>query len=549
MISGRTCWSSALQWDMADRNFGNNHVYTFKDLPRSLYWLLVATAQRYPNNVALVDDAGTKTSYAELLAKVDAFGAYLVQQGVQPGDCVALLMRARLEFVVALLASSRAGALCVPLPTKCRPPEIAQLIHTASPKLLIADEQFQSCAQFADGTMPSVMVVGKAHEYAFSRLQGASVEPCGSYDDPAVMLFTSGTTSQPKGVVLKNYQLCHAALVYARLMGTTPHDRCLIPIPIYHVTGLVALLLHFLAAGATTYLHRTFDAERVLATIKSECITYMHGSPTSLAALLPYQEDYPQLPSVRAILSGSSYEPVATMRAFHDWMPQAVFKVVYGMTETASPALLFPYDSATTIFTGATGKPVPGVDVKIVSRTGQEVLPGQIGELFVRGACVCDHYFQHAAPGPNSEGWLATGDSAWCNEEGMVWIVGRRNDMVNCGGEKVWCSPLEEVLCELPFVSQSCVTGIPDELYGEVPVAALVPSPGCAPTCDDVRAALKERVAQFKIPTHIVLVNAIPQTRADKPDRARVRALVLAALGREEQEVPTWQAQNSRLSL
>ena len=285
------------------------------------------------------------------------------------------------------------------------------------------------------------------------------------------MMFTSGTTSRAKGVVLTNGNVIHAAMVYQRLMGTTPADSCLIPIPIYHVTGLIALLIQFVYVGATSHLHRLFDARRVLACVRDRKIAYLHGSPRLFAELLPARE----FPSRRHPLLRLQLR--AHMRQFW-WMPTATFQVVYGMTETASPALLFPLDSPTSVFAGATGKPVPGVDAKIVDERGHEVPWGETGELLLRGACVTAGYFRHDNGEIEPDGWLHTGDVAYANEEGMVWVVDRLKDMINRGGEKVWCSALEEVLCEVPGVSESCVAGIPDELYGEVPVAAIVRDPG-----------------------------------------------------------------------
>lgn len=537
MICGDACWNRSLLRGMASRSFGGRAVLTFDDLPESLYHTLLATARRTPDAVAVVDDLGRATTFSALLVHVDALAAHLGRLGVSLGSRVGLLMHADLEFVVALYALSRARAVCVPIPSKYRGPEVASLMETAELDLLVAGEEFEAMSGgFPLGPERVVWTHGVDAGYGFDGLSGP-LGPCDAApEDPVIMMFTSGTTSVAKGVVLRNYNVCHAAMVYARLMGTTASDRCLIPIPIYHVTGLIALLAQFVYVGATTYLHRLFEPRRVLACVRDESITYLHGSPTSFAALLPLRAEFPELPSVRAMLSGSSYEPVPVMRAYHEWMPTASFQVVYGMTETASPALLFPYDSPTSVFAGATGKPVPGVDAKIVDDSGAEVGEGQTGELLLRGACVTQGYFRRPDVGPDDEGWLATGDMAHANNEGMVWVVDRKKDMINRGGEKVWCSALEEVLCELPDVVGACVTAIPHELYGEVPVAALVAAPTCSPTEESVRQALAGRIARFKIPTHVVFVKKIPQTSADKPDRAAVRDLVLSSLSAHEQE-------------
>lgn len=537
MICGSACWNRALQRGMGPRSFGGRTVTTFDDLPASLYHMLAATAGRAADATAIVDDWHRATSFSALLARVDALAAHLAGLGVTRGSHVGLLMHADLEFAVALYAISKLGAVCVPIPTKYREPEVLSLMRAAKLSALVTGEEFGEWADAFGGLrVPVVWSRGVAEGYGFAGLTGADVPAAGGRTDPVIMMFTSGTTSAAKGVVLRNYNVCHAAMVYARLMGTTPEDRCLIPIPIYHVTGLIALLVQFVYVGATTYLHRRFDARRVLEAVRDDEITYLHGSPTSFAELLPLRPEFPELPSVRAMLSGSSYEPLPAMRAFHDWMPTATFQVVYGMTETASPALLFPLDSPTSVYAGATGKPVPGVDAKIVDEDGSEVAPGETGELLLRGACVTEGYYRGVAPGPDAEGWLATGDVAYANAEGMVWVVDRKKDMINRGGEKVWCSALEEVVCELPFVSACCAAGIPDELYGEVPVAAVVAAPGTAPTERELQDALRGRIAHFKIPVHVVFVDAIPTTRGDKPDRRAVRALVLESLKKPSRE-------------
>lgn len=537
MISGASCWNQSVQQGMSLVRAGDCDVYTFDVADHTLYAQLAATARRTPDAVAIVDDWGNRTTFSELKSHADNLAGYLcANAGVRPGDRVGLLMHADAEFAVALYAISKAGCTCVPIPTKYRVPEVASIVSAADLKALVMGEEFESWRQSLPVRPSETVVATNCRKgFGFPQSQGFApvCEPCGDLEDAAIMMFTSGTTSGAKGVVLSNRNAVHATMVYQRLMGTSPSDRCLIPIPIYHVTGLIALLAQFIYVGATTYLHRLFDARRVLACVRDEQITYLHGSPTSFAELVSLRDEFPSLPSVRCMLSGSSYEPVSTMRRFHEWMPTATFQVVYGMTETASPALLFPLDSPTSVYAGATGKPVPGVDAKIVGEDGAEVACGQTGELVLRGACVTSSYFRHDDGGIEPDGWLHTGDLAYANEEGMVWVVDRKKDMINRGGEKVWCSALEEVLCELDDVAEACVAGLPDKLYGEVPVAAVVRAAGSQITSGEIREALASRIAHFKIPVAFTFVDKIPQTRGDKPNRAAVRDAVLATLGKQ----------------
>lgn len=541
MISGRDTWSRALQEGMADFRIGGRTLYSFPAMPESPYRSLASSAQARPAAIALVDDWGHRVSFRELLVRVDGFASWLYsEKGVNPGAHVAVLMFADVEFVVALYALSKLRAVCVPLPTKYRKPEIVSLMSSADITHVICDERFESWG--SDFPVSGEKLVVSRNPKSGNGFRGMdsdiSCPVVSALEDPAILIFTSGTTSRSKGVVLRNYNLMHAALVYARLMRTTHADSCLIPIPIYHVTGLIALLLQFVCVGATVYLQRFFDARQVLECVRDEGITYLHGSPTSFAELLPLRSEFPELPSVRAMLSGSSYEPIEKMRAFHAWMPTSSFQVVYGLTETSSPALLFPYDSPTSVFAGATGKPVPGIEARIVDEGANELAPGELGELQLRGACVSEGYYRCQDPSFESDGWFATGDVAYANDEGMVWVVDRKKDMINRGGEKVWCSSLEEVLSEIDGISQSCVASLPDELYGEVPVAAVVRERGSTVGEDDIKDALSGRIAHFKIPVHIVFVDKIPQTRGEKPDRRAVSEMVRVQISGHASAVP-----------
>lgn len=539
MIVGSRSWNASLQRDMSVKTIDGRKCYTFDDLAPSLYHQLANTASRLPDATAIIDDWGRPTTFARLLRLTDLLAAHLRERlGVARGAHVGLLMHADLEFVVSLYAISKLGAVCVPIPTKYREPEVISLMEAADLDALIAGEEFEKWAdRFPVPPDAVVWSRGVADGYGFADSLSAdagAVEAAGTLGDPVIMMFTSGTTSAAKGVLLSNLNIVHADMVYARLMGTTPADSTVIPIPIYHVTGLIALLAQFIFVGATTYLHRLFNARRVLECVRDNGITYLHGSPTSFAEFLPLRTEFPELPSVRVLLSGSSYEPITRMREFHAWMPTASFQVVYGMTETASPALLFPWDSPTSIYAGATGKPVPGVDAKIVDDRGAEVATGEIGELAVRGTCVTSGYYKRQTDDFFGDGWLRTGDLAYANEEGMVWVVDRKKDMINRGGEKVWCSALEEVVCELDGVTACCATGIPDELYGEVPVAVVVRDAGSTITEQDIKDKLAGRIAHFKIPVHVAFVDAIPQTRGEKPDRRAARQIVLDSLGQDE---------------
>lgn len=533
MIWGSSCWNALQQRGMGSRIVDGRSYYTFEQMPETLYDLLAQSASRNAGTIAVVDDDGAAYTFDDLLAYADGVAAYLAHDyRVGAGDRVGLLLESSIEFCAAYFACSKIGAVVVPFSTKYREKEISGLIRHAGLSVLLIDPRYRARVGAAVDIAPHVEFCDRSGEpggFGFPRALRDLPQPerAGGLGSDAVMMYTSGTTAASKAVLLSNLNIIHAALVYERLMGTTAFDRTVIPVPIYHVTGLIALLTQFVHAGARIYLHRRFDARRLLDCVRDEGITYLHASPTAFEKVLALRADYPSLPSLRAILSGSSYEPVGKMRAFHDWMPACAFQVVYGLTETASPALLFPFDSPTSIYAGATGKPVPGVGVRIVDESGADVEDGRVGEILLSGTCVTSGYYRAQVEALDEEGWLATGDMGYSDAHGMVWVVDRKKDMINRGGEKVWCSCLEETIGALPGVREACVAGIPDELYGEVPVAAVVPTGELELTEASIIAALRERVAGFEVPEHVVLVDGIPQTVGDKPDRAAVREAVL----------------------
>lgn len=520
MLSGEACWG------IEDMVRGADGLRRFQDASQSLYHQLSRTAAVRPDHLAVADDAGNRVTYRELLELVDNAAAYLKNvAAVGEGDRVALLLHAGVAYVVAVYAANKLGAAAVAVPTKCRRDEAVTLLFAADVTHVAADPEF-------DPWKP-ILPVEASRIIETQTLLSApeapvALAPQGQSQSVALMMFTSGTTSAAKAVELTNENVVHAAIAYARLCGTTPADSCLICLPIYYVTGLVALMAQFVYVGAAMHIHSRFDPEHAVAAVESESITYLHGAPTAFARMLSCREAHPFLPSLRLILSGSSKETLSTLSQWHSWAPQAEYRVVYGLTETASPALLFPGDTPSSANPLATGLPFPGMDCKVVDEQGNEVPNGALGELWVRGTNVTRGYYRRPTTALKPGGWLGTGDVARV-EDGLVWIVDRIKDMINRGGEKVWCSSLEEHLAGVDGVVASCVSRIPHEDYGEVPVAAVVTRPGSALTEDEIKLQLKRRIASFEVPEHVIFVDELPLTPASKPDRAAVSRAVLTS--------------------
>ncbi len=533
MLEGKDVWDLWVQKDMLERKIGNRTVYTFSKMKKSFYEMLEDTAARYPDKAGLCDNWDRSYTYREFLHMVNSLASYLQNVlHVRKKSHVGLLLNNGIEFAASFYAVCKLGAVAVPFPTKYREPEIQALVDKADLHCILVSEDFGSwIPAYEDAGIVVLSTRDEEKGYGYQYLDLPEEETsltkggCGELDDEMILMFTSGTTSASKGVILKNYNINHAVMIYQRLLALGPDDKTIIPVPVYHITGLVALLGLFVYMGATVFLYKRYDARRILEGVLKHQITFMHGSPTVFGMLLDYQQEFPVLKSIRTLACGSSYMPVETMKKLHKWMPEMKFQNVYGMTETASPGTVFPYDAATSIYPGSSGKPVPGVSVKILDSEGREVQRGKAGTVFLKGANICEYYYQIETHLITADGWLNTGDVGYVNEDSYVFIVDREKDMINRGGEKIWCTDVEEEILALSGVKDTAVVGIPHKKYGEAAAAVVVLETGVKITEEEIMSKLRSRLAKFKIPERVIFMDFIPKTAGLKTDKKYIRTL------------------------
>ncbi len=534
MYTGEMLWPKALTEDMVERHYADGAILrTYPDLPKNMYTAMKNTANRLPNKTAIVDDGGNACSYECLRRETEAYSVWLYQDmQIRKGQHVALLLYNSIKFCVACLALNRIGAVVIPLPTKYKKEEILSLVGKSDAALILCDEKFMD---YFDNCPRKDLQVCKVKTRT---KQDLSAQHCEKSDDleeyefedktdaadPAFLMFTSGTTSQSKGVMLKNYQVMHAIVSYQRTLGIVEEERAILPVPVYLITGLVAVFGLMMYVGGTVYLHRFFDAARVLETIKSDQITFLHASPTVFTLLLEKREAYQTLPSLRMLACGSSNMPPAKIQMLHQWLPHCAFRTVYGLTETTSPATVFPADASQSAYLGASGIPIPGVTVKIVDEEGREAEDGTKGEIWLKGSNVANTYYPMDASAALG-GWLKTGDIGYLNKDGYLYVTDRIKDMINRGGEKICSFDVENELLRICGVEDTAVVGIPDECYGEIPVAVVVLKEGSLLTETKLQALLKERMAGYKVPVHIFKVDQIPVTENLKTDKKTIRTL------------------------
>lgn len=541
MIDGNSSglWDSEITKDMIDIWISENRcIKTFPNMSKSLYDALRKTTAEYPRKAALIDDFGETCTYEQLLQRSEELAAYLYgNKSIKWGSHVGIMMYNTTEFCVAFLALSRLGAVTVPLPSKFKQAEVLSLAQRAEVELIICDEVYADWFEevYPEDKMLVVAGIGKQYGYLQSYqawekrtqdIQALTQVPEGSFDDTAIIMFTSGTTSQSKGVLLKNYNVMHAVEAYRRILHITDKDISVIATPIYHITGLVALLGLFITVGGTLYLHKFFEAKRVIEDARKYGFTFVHASPTVFNLLIQEGEDTPEIPTLRSFACGSSNMMKDKLIRLHKWLPKSQFHTVYGLTETTSPAAIFPGDAASSQYIGSSGIPIPGLKFKIVDEAKKEVPDGTVGEIAVYGSVVLDSYYKQTSSSLE-KGWLYTGDLGYFNESHYLYVVDRKKDMINRGGEKIWCFDVENEIIAMEGIQDTAVVGIPDELYGEVAAAVVQLSPESELTEEKIRKYLLKRMAKYKVPVKIRMVERIPQTPNGKTDKRKIKKLLL----------------------
>ncbi|XCP85504.1 class I adenylate-forming enzyme family protein [Roseburia hominis] len=539
MVDGNALWSPEITKAMEKRQvFDGKEIDTFTDMPENLYEALKKTSSLYPKKIALVDDRENVCTYWQLLTYSQELAAYLYKERkIRKQSHVGILLYNSVEFCVAFLSLIRLGAVAVPLPSKFKRDEVLSLAKLAEVGFVVCDEAY---ANWFEGMYPKeqVLVISgsgiccgyeKVYKNWASRAKDvAEVNKfsSGGSDDISLIMFTSGTTSKSKALQIRNYNIMHAVEAYRRILHITEKDISVIATPIYHITGLVALLGLFVYTGGTLHLHKFFDAKRVIADARTYGFTFIHASPTVFYLLLQAGEHTPAIPGLVSFACGSGNMPKDKMMSLHRWLPNSQFHTVYGLTETSSPAAIFPDDAAVSGRIGSSGLPIPGIRFKIVDEDNKELPCGQVGEIAVSGSVVLDSYYKQETDNL-TDGWLYTGDLGYFDEENYLYVVDRKKDMINRGGEKIWCYDVENAIAGMEEILDSAVVGIPDEMYGEVAAAIVRLKKGSGLTVEKIQQYLYGRMAKYKVPVKIRMVETVPKTPNGKTDKIRIRKMLM----------------------
>jgi fatty-acyl-CoA synthase/long-chain acyl-CoA synthetase len=489
-----------------------------------MYEVLKENAIHTPDKIGVVDTNGKPYSYIQMLEKTDQFASYLTKaHSIKKGSHIALLLFTSIEYVISFLAAQKLGAVIIPLPTKYKEQEICSLIEKSNCDLIISDEKYNSWVKKYSNVLVCA-AKGLTNEYAFQEMkEDEEAEESGTIEDVAIIMFTSGTTSFSKGVVIRNFNIQHAITAYSNILNVNENDSTILAVPIYNVTGLVATLSMFLKCKGTLYLHKLFNADQLVSDMVKHKITFFHASPTIFALILKESKGYPNISSLKTLACGSSNMAAEKIKELKNWLPQMSFRTIYGLSETTSPGTIFPTDASASEYVGSSGRPIPGLSIKIVNDSNEEVRNGQAGEIYLKGTNVIEEYYQQDTGLITEDKWLKTGDIGYFNEEGYLYILDRKKDLINRGGEKIFSFDVENAICQIEGINEVAVVAVKDNMYGEVPAAVISLKEGYSMDEPVIRPILKNRLASYEIPAYFYFVDELFKTPNGKIDKKRIR--------------------------
>ena len=515
------------------------------------------TVASYPDGEALiVRHQGVRWSWRELRARVDAVAAGLLQRGLKPGDRVGIWAPNCSEWVIVQFATAKAGLILVNINPAYRVAELdyalnkvgcAALIlapsHKSSDYVTMLGEIAPELKASTPGALRAarlpdlrlVVVLGEGEHQGclpFAALASDDTDALADIaltpDMPVNIQFTSGTTGFPKGATLSHRNILNNGAFVGARIGLTAADRLCIPVPLYHCFGMVMGNLACAVHGATmVYPAEAFDPQAVLETVEAERCTALYGVPTMFIAALGHPEFARfDLSSLRTGIMAGSPCPMAVMREVIERMHMEEVTIAYGMTETSPVSFQSDTDDPLDLRVSTVGRIQPHLEVKLIDLAGQVVPRGQTGELCTRGYSVMLGYWDdpdRTAEALDAGGWMHTGDLATIDDAGYCQIVGRIKDMVIRGGENIYPREIEEYLLTHPGIADVQGVGIPDAKYGEELCVWIIPRPGVLLSEDEVRAHCRGRIAHYKIPRHILFVDAFPMTVTGKVQKFAMR--------------------------
>lgn len=471
-------------------------------------------------------------SYGELQREVDRLSHGLLRSGLRPGDVCILMMPNSIEWVISYYALAKVGAIVLPVNFLYRKGELTHLFKDSGARAFIGHRDYLEHPCQAMESSPKIdlrIALGVKHDQGFIPLEELFIgeEPFTAFqtrkDDTWAIIYTSGTTGLPKGAMLTHDNMVNNAMTVAKMRITDPMDVVFGVLPFFHIYGQTSVLNASIYLGLTIRLWSHFEAEELFTAIEEEKSSILIAVPTIFNRLVKLAEARPpKRSSLRFCVSGGASLPVEVLRRFEDRFQTTIYEG-YGLTECSPVCIENPFGRPTR--PGSIGLPIPGFEARVVNDQDEDVPIGEVGELIVRGPGVMKGY--HNQPEATAEtirgGWLHTGDLARRDEDGYLYIVDRKKDMIIRGGYNVYPREIEEILYTHPEVVEAAVLGMPDPDLGEEVAAVVVLRPGTQTTPEELRQFVREQVAPYKYPRKIFLVEELPKGPTGKILKRSIR--------------------------
>lgn len=518
--------------------------------PVTLAQLLFSSAEQFAGRTA-IEENGESIDFAQLPERVMAFTRGLMAMGIQAGDRVGIWAPNSTDWILAALGIHCAGAVLVPINTRMKGLEAADVLERSGCRLLFIQQRFLEVdypdmlaphrpaslehlvvlegdrpQSPADLTVTQFLRSAAIIDAQSARRRALAIGPDAMCD----LLFTSGTTGKPKGVMSAHGQNLRAFREYAKIIGLVPGDRYLIVNPFFHAFGYKAGWLTCLIAGTTILPHAVFDPEQVFQRIARERISVLPGAPTLYLSLLAHpQLKQTDLSSLRIAVTGSASIPQSLIERMRNELGFAVVTTAYGLTECGGLATICdPQDSAQVI-AGTSGRPIAGTQVSIRDPHNQALDAGQTGEICLRGFHVMQGYFQNpeaTREAIDTDGWLHTGDVGRLDEAGNLIITDRLKDMFIVGGFNCYPAEIEAALIRHPAIAQVAVIGLADARMGEVGCACVVLREGAELDEGQLIAWSREHMANYKVPRRVCFLSALPLNPSSKVAKNELRVML-----------------------
>lgn len=479
---------------------------------------------------------GHTTTWAELDQRVTALAGALQRRGVEFGDRVLILMLNRTEFIESFLAANRLGAIAVPVNFRMTPPEIAFLVSDCAARVVITEAVLAPVATAVrdlDSTLSTVIVAGGTTEDGVLGYDDLLAEPGPApapvdipNDSAALIMYTSGTTGRPKGAVLTHTNITGQALTFLFTNGADlNHDVGFIGVPLFHIAG-IGNMIPGLLLGRPTVLYPlgAFDPGALLDVLEAEKVTGIFLVPAQWQAVCAAQRAQPRTLVLRVLSWGAAPASDTLLKDMAQTFPGASILAAFGQTEMSPVTCMLLGEDAIRKL-GSVGRVIPTVSARIVDENMNDVPIGQVGEIVYRAPTLMAGYWNNPKATAESfaGGWFHSGDLVRQDDEGYIWVVDRKKDMIISGGENIYCAEVENVLAAHPAIAEVAVIGRPHQKWGEVPVAVVALS-AAGLTLAELDDFLTERLARYKHPKALEIVDALPRNPAGKVLKTELRS-------------------------